>query len=114
MFSLKRVLTKQCASDCPGRIVWPVWRTPDNMKPTLRLVLALLAFNSAFCLIPESRHADPVILRGPDLPELLGQDPNMVVGFRFSDAAVSWEQIPVQIDEMHLQEWLVIKQGDCR
>ena len=61
---------------------------------------------------PLSREADPVILKGSVLPELRGLLPDTIVGFRFNNLGV-WEQIPIQIDEMHVQDMDVIKNGDC-
>lgn len=58
---------------------------------------------------------DPVELTGADLYELLGEDPASIMGFRFApDSIEQWEQIPIQIDEKHYQEWQRIKPGDCR
>ena len=33
--------------------------------------------------------------------------------FRY-DGNEEWTQIPIQIDEMHMQDWEIIKSGDCR
>ena len=30
------------------------------------------------------------------------------------DGDEKWTQIPIQIDEMHMQDWEIIKPGDCR
>ena len=68
----------------------------------------------AFGAIPESRHADPVILVGEQAHDLLGIDPEKLVGFRYDDTVGGWEQVPVQVDEKHYQDWLVVKQGDCQ
>jgi len=56
---------------------------------------------------------DPVVLNGNDLYELIGADPPSIVGFRY-DGNEEWTQIPIQIDEMHMQDWEIIKPGDCR
>ncbi|MBN1417676.1 MAG: hypothetical protein JXP34_02810 [Planctomycetes bacterium] len=42
------------------------------------------------------RDLDPVEIEGRDLPQLIGQDPSEIIGFRFLDG---WAQIPIQIDE---------------
>jgi len=42
------------------------------------------------------READPVVLTGADVPELIGVDPGDLVGFRYDGG---WKQIPVQVDE---------------
>merc|ERR1712156_1299504 len=56
---------------------------------------------------------DPVVLNGNDLYELIGADPHSIVGFRYDGNEV-WTQVPIQIDEMHYQNWEIIKPGDCR
>jgi hypothetical protein len=58
------------------------------------LLLALPAFSHA--QVP-GRDADPVVLKGAELPGLLGANPAEIVGFRWTGAA--WDQIPVQVDE---------------
>jgi hypothetical protein len=47
-----------------------------------------------------SRPADPVVLSGSALPQLLGGAPAHVVGFAWDGSA--WHQIPVQVDERDL------------
>lgn len=42
------------------------------------------------------RGADPVVLKGSDVPELLGTDPAGIVAFKWDG---SWRQIPFQVDE---------------
>ena len=54
---------------------------------------------------------DPVVLKGSDLPELAGLSVSQIVGFNF-DANGQWNQIPIQIDEMHYQSWATIKHAD--
>jgi hypothetical protein len=53
----------------------------------------------------------PVESTGGDLPELIGWDVNTIVAFTFDK---DWQQIPVQIDQRHIQRWEVIKPEDCR
>jgi hypothetical protein len=43
------------------------------------------------------REFDPLILKGADLPMLMGAEPTRVVAFRYDS---DWIQIPLQIDEM--------------
>ena len=72
-------------------------------------LLSLTAFISASDIF---RQFDPVVFKGETLWELIGTDPKAIVGFKYSNE--NWVQIPIQIDEMHLQFWDVIKPGDCR
>ena len=59
------------------------------------------------------RKFDAIVFKGEDLPQLLDVPVNYIVGFTYSKD--SWTQIPIQIDEMHLQNWETIKNGeDCR
>ena len=59
------------------------------------------------------RDYDPVVMNGNDLYELIGVKPESIVGFRYEDNG-KWTQVPIQVDEMHMQDWSVIKNGDCR
>jgi hypothetical protein len=34
-----------------------------------------------------------VVLKGTDLPEMIGKDVNLVVGFAFDSASASWTQV---------------------
>lgn len=47
----------------------------------------------------EQRAGDPVVLKGSDLPGIVGTQPSQIVGFKW--AGGSWVQIPVQVDERH-------------
>jgi hypothetical protein len=47
-----------------------------------------------------NRPADPVILTGNDVPDLVGIVPGDLVAFR--DTGTGWQQIPVQVDERAL------------
>jgi hypothetical protein len=60
--------------------------------------LAVLSLSPAFAM---DRPGDPVVLRGEQVPALLGRDPARVVAFRVADG---WEQVPVQIDERKDQD----------
>jgi hypothetical protein len=42
------------------------------------------------------RNAEPLVIDGASLPTLLGQQPNLITGFRYDGV---WIQIPVQVDE---------------
>ncbi|MGA7436356.1 MAG: hypothetical protein WBW44_12180, partial [Solirubrobacterales bacterium] len=42
------------------------------------------------------READPVVLTGSQLPDLLGAVPGRIVAFSWDG---SWKQVPVQVDE---------------
>ena len=64
--------------------------------------------------VPLSRIYDAVVLKGFDLPELLGVPPSQIFGYTF-DSDGQRIQVPIQIDEMHYQKWDVIKhEPDCR
>jgi hypothetical protein len=58
--------------------------------------LLLAAPASSGAQIP-GREADPVVLKGAQLPDLLGAEPGAVVAFRWTGS--DWDQIPVQVDE---------------
>ena len=71
----------------------------------LLVVVALSGFaiharGSALALSTLNRPADPVVLTGADVPTLTGIPTNDLVGFKFD---VSWQQIPVQVDERELK-----------
>ena len=46
------------------------------------------------------RPEDPVVLRGSDLPRLIGAQPDKVLAFRYLNG--QWDQVPVQVDERAL------------
>jgi len=60
------------------------------------------------------RYLDPVVLTGADVPSLLGCAGcvDRLVGFSWVEGA--WDQVPVQVDERHLQDYFNIKGGECR
>jgi len=65
------------------------------------LVSATIALSLAILVAPASastlqRPADPVVLKGSDVPTLQGAAPSDVVAFRYDGG---WVQIPVQVDE---------------
>jgi hypothetical protein len=63
---------------------------------TLLLSLCVLLASAASQASTLDRDRDPVVLRGSELPRLLGLAPSTVVAFRYQGG---WVQIPVQIDE---------------
>lgn len=79
----------------------------------LLLLASLSAQGSVGHQLPFSRWYDPVVLTGSDLPELIGAQIDSIVAFQ-QDENGNWNQIPIQIDERHIQYWDVIKKGDCR
>jgi hypothetical protein len=73
------------------------------MKPRVSAVclvvwIALLglAQGAGWCSVAE-RVYDPVVLTGVDIEELQGVAPGLIVAFRYD---ASWEQIPMQVDEI--------------
>jgi len=49
------------------------------------------------------RRTEPVVMKGSDLPsELIGLNINDIVGFKYEND--TWQQIPIQIDEMALMD----------
>ncbi len=46
-----------------------------------------------------SRLDQPVVFTGADLPQAIGIDPAVGVGFRWDAAAGTWVQIPIQVDQ---------------
>ena len=72
------------------------------------------SISTYFCTVPSARIHDPVVLKGSELPELLGVPTWQLLGFNFNSSG-QWTQVPIQIDEMHYQKWDVIKHvPDCR
>ncbi|HEV7733931.1 MAG TPA: hypothetical protein VGR62_17305 [Candidatus Binatia bacterium] len=64
------------------------------------LAISLLCATPALALLAD-RPGDPVVLRGSQLPGLLGEAPGAVVAFRWDGG--DWLQIPVQVDERDLK-----------
>jgi hypothetical protein len=100
----------------PSSGAWPSPQSPDRRRTMMRptYLVLLLALSSALAQQgpdPRSRDADPVVLKGGSLANLLGQDPGRILGFSWDGAA--FQQVPVQVDEMHLQMWETIKKDDC-
>ncbi len=53
------------------------------------------------------READPIVLKGADVPALLGVQPDAVVAFAYDDG---WQQIPVQVDERAVVNYSTVRQ----
>ena len=62
---------------------------------------------------PLSREMDPVVLKGTDVPNYYGASVNDIAGYSWDQTSGRFTQVPIQIDEMHLQDYDVIKNGDC-
>ena len=65
------------------------------LAPLCLMSQRVLAQDNRLSLLP-GRDADPVVVRGTEVPELIGLAPDKIVGFRYTGY---WKQIPVQIDE---------------
>jgi hypothetical protein len=57
------------------------------------------------------RDFDPVVLQGSGLPDLIGTDPDDIVAFRYDTQAGAWDQVPVQVDERHLEHLTQLRNG---
>lgn len=79
----------------------------------LTLFIVFLTSTDCFFVQANKRYLDPVVIDGKQLPELLQRDFKNFVAFRIN-LENQWKQVPLQIDEKHLQQWQVILQGDCR
>ena len=75
------------------------------------ILLAVVLFCKAQSNNPKTREADPVVLTGEDIPEMLHIIPGDIIGYKFD--GISLVQVPIQIDEMHVQLWNNIKDNDC-
>ncbi|MEM0992666.1 MAG: fibronectin type III domain-containing protein [Bacteroidota bacterium] len=64
------------------------------------LYCTLLLFSSLLSFA-QTRDKDPVVIRGNNLPCMLGVTPDQVVAFAYNG---SWQQIPVQIDEIVVKD----------
>jgi hypothetical protein len=58
-----------------------------------------------------ARSIDPVVLTGDQLPDLVGTVPGDVVAFRYDTGADAWEQVPVQVDERHVDFLAKLRNG---
>ena len=66
------------------------------------LLLSLIVVATAAHAAPLSRPADPVVLKGADLPMFKGTAPDSLVAFRYEDG---WGQIPIQVDERDMRSY---------
>merc|ERR1712123_563722 len=66
------------------------------------------------CSSSSTRHLDPVVITGADLPSLLGCEEcvDRLVAFSWVEGA--WGQAPLQVDQRHVQDYYNIKNGECR
>ncbi len=80
---------------------------------SLGLVVALVAVacNNDAGTTLNARTFDPVVMTGAELPSFSGLDPDDLVAFRYNSDTSSWEQIPVQVDERHLEDASVLRNG---
>jgi len=60
------------------------------------------------------RYLDPVVLTGADVPSFLGCADCVTRLVAFSWVKEAWSQVPVQVDERHIQDYYNIKGGECR
>lgn len=58
-----------------------------------------------------ARDLDPVVLAGSEVPALLGLAPGSIVAFRWSTERRGWEQVPVQVDERHVELMAKLRNG---
>jgi len=84
-------------------IIWPVESLIGSDIDTLNNIhkdtIHVLDYRDR--LEDYNRRTEPVIMQGSDLPsELIGLSVNDIVGFKYEDD--TWQQIPIQIDEMAL------------
>merc|ERR1712215_306763 len=61
-----------------------------------------------------TRYLDPVVLTGADVPSFLGcvECVDQLVAFSWTEGA--WSQVPVQVDERHVQDFYYIKNKPCK
>ncbi|MGQ0832400.1 MAG: hypothetical protein ACT4OV_12060 [Microthrixaceae bacterium] len=57
------------------------------------------------------RDLDPVVLTGAQVPHLMGADPGSIVAFRWNSETRRWEQVPVQVDERHVEYLTKLRNG---
>ncbi len=79
-----------------------------NMKNVIKnLFLLISSIFIFFCgvgfgQILSNRTLEPLVLQGSELPQMIGQDPTKIVGFK--KVTGRWLQIPVQADERELKD----------
>src|SRR5829696_8725521 len=57
------------------------------------------------------RDLEPVVLTGAQVPGLVGLAPGGIVAFRWNSEGRRWEQVPVQVDERHLEFLTKMRNG---
>lgn len=57
------------------------------------------------------RDLDPVVLTGAQVTDLVGAGPGGIVGFRYDTEAGAWDQVPVQVDQRHLEYLAKLRNG---
>ena len=73
------------------------------MKNLFLLISSIFIFCSAgFGQSLANRTLEPLVLQGTELPQLIGQDPTKIVGFK--NVSGRWVQIPIQVDERELKD----------
>ena len=101
---LKRRIFNYCHS-CPGN--YPL-EVEEEKKVEFKKEVDLRM------TIRDSRRYDPVVIMGVNVTELYWRMPKDLVGFRYLGSE-GWQQFPIQIDEIHVQDWNNIKNGaDCQ
>jgi len=75
---------------------------PARIILAVLLALSLIVVATAAHAAPLSRPADPVVLKGADLPMFKGTAPDSLVAFRYEGG---WVQIPIQVDERDVRSY---------
>ncbi len=57
------------------------------------------------------RTLDPVVLTGASVPALVGTAPGDIVAFRWHASSRIWQQVPVQVDQRHLEFLSKLRNG---
>jgi hypothetical protein len=57
------------------------------------------------------RDLDPVVLTGSDLPGLVGAAATDIVAFRWNTDRHAWQQVPVQVDQRHMEFLTKLRNG---
>jgi len=72
------------------------------MKSAVCIAVLLLSLIVVATAAPLSRPAEPVVLKGADLPMFKGTAPDSLVAFRYEGG---WVQIPIQVDERDMRSY---------
>jgi hypothetical protein len=57
------------------------------------------------------RELEPVVLTGAQLPAFAGTSPGGIVAFRWNTERSGWEQVPVQVDQRHVEFMTKLRNG---